>query len=93
MLCVTHLPQIAAYGAAQVEIAKNVCRGRTTTRARSLAGKDRVEVIATMMAGGQATAKSRQTAAELLDRATTGKGEETTKRVNGAARAKERKRG
>ena len=93
VLCVTHLPQIAAYGAAQVEIAKNVCRGRTTTRARSLAGKDRVEVIATMMAGGQATAKSRQTAAELLDRATTGKGEATTKRVNGAARAKERKRG
>ncbi|MDP6608508.1 MAG: DNA repair protein RecN [Vicinamibacterales bacterium] len=78
VLCVTHLPQIAAYGATQVEIAKKVSRGRTTTSARGLAGQDRVEVIAAMMAGGQATAKSRQTAAELLEKAASTQREERT---------------
>lgn len=59
VLCVTHLPQVAAYADAHVHISKQVSGGRTHTSATLLAGEARVEELARMMAGS--------TAAPMLD--------------------------
>ncbi|MFT7670509.1 MAG: DNA repair protein RecN (Recombination protein N) [Planctomycetota bacterium] len=58
ILCITHLPAVAAAAHVHLEVEKSVVAGRTTTCVRHLAGADRVRVIADMIAGGgkQATA-------------------------------------
>ncbi len=69
VLCVTHLPQIAAYADAHFAIHKEVRDGRTTTRVRRLDDEERVAELAAMIGGparGEAAAAS---ARELLDRA------------------------
>ena len=69
VLCVTHLPQIAAYADAQFEIRKGERAGRTITEVRRLEGEERAAEIAAMLAGpagGEAVAAS---ARELLARA------------------------
>jgi DNA repair protein RecN (Recombination protein N) len=67
VLCITHLPQIAAHGAAHFHIAKAVQQGRTVTRVTRLGGRERVEEIARMIAGAEPTSKSRASAKELLE--------------------------
>ena len=69
VLCVTHLPQIAVYGAVQVEVTKAVLEGRTSTTAERLLGSGRVSAIARMMAGAKTTAQGRRSARELLSAA------------------------
>jgi DNA repair protein RecN (Recombination protein N) len=59
VLCVTHLPQVAAYADAHIHIAKRVSGGRTLTSAAPLQGDARVEELARMMAG--------ETSAPMLD--------------------------
>lgn len=56
VLCVTHLPQVAAYAQAHVHIAKRVSSGRTLTSATSLTGEARVQEVARMMAGDTSAA-------------------------------------
>ena len=51
VLCVTHLPQVAAYADAHIHIAKRVTGGRTLTSATMLNEVSRVEEVARMMAG------------------------------------------
>jgi DNA repair protein RecN (Recombination protein N) len=51
VLCVTHLPQVAAHAQAHIHISKQVSGGRTVTGAVALGGDRRVEEIARMMAG------------------------------------------
>ncbi|MGI8672332.1 MAG: DNA repair protein RecN [Luteitalea sp.] len=51
VLCVTHLPQVAAYADAHVQISKQVSGGRTLTSAIALSDDARVEELARMMAG------------------------------------------
>ena len=51
VLCVTHLPQVAAYADPHIHIAKQVAAGRTQTTATHLEGESRVAEIARMMAG------------------------------------------
>jgi DNA repair protein RecN (Recombination protein N) len=51
VLCVTHLPQVAAYADAHIHISKRVAAGRTHTSAAVLHGEARVEELARMMAG------------------------------------------
>lgn len=59
VLCVTHLPQVAAYADAHVHITKRVADGRTLTSALKLALDARVAELARMMAG--------ETSAAVLD--------------------------
>ncbi|WP_291984869.1 DNA repair protein RecN [Luteitalea sp.] len=59
VLCVTHLPQVAAYADAHIHISKRVAAGRTLTSAAPLQGDLRVEELARMMAG--------DTSAPMLD--------------------------
>ena len=51
VLCVTHLPQVAAYADAHIHISKRVTAGRTLTSAAPLGDQARVEELARMMAG------------------------------------------
>ena len=66
VLCITHLPQIAACGHAHFEISKNVAHGRTQTRVVRLSDGERVEEVARMIGGAAATDASRGAARELL---------------------------
>ena len=67
VLCVTHLPQVASFAAAHYEVAKEVAKGRTFTRVHLLDGEPRVETLARMLGGREATATSRRHAQELLE--------------------------
>jgi len=64
VICITHLPQIAAYGDAHFKIRKQVAGERTITQVHELARIDRVEELAQML--GTETATTRQNAEELL---------------------------
>lgn len=55
VLCITHLPQIAACGHHHVRVAKTVRRGRTVTTAERLPLDARAAEIARMMAGESVT--------------------------------------
>ncbi|MFL5724934.1 MAG: DNA repair protein RecN [Chloroflexota bacterium] len=68
VLCVTHLPQIAAHADAHFRIVKRERDGRTVTEVEALVGDGRVDELSEMLGGdgGEAAAAS---ARELLDRA------------------------
>jgi DNA repair protein RecN (Recombination protein N) len=66
VLCVTHLPQIAALADRQFVAVKSVERGRTRARVRELTETERVEEIARMLAGEKITSTARQHARALL---------------------------
>ncbi len=72
VLCITHLPQIAAFANRHLRIEKSVGGGgkgkqrETRTTVVALEGKARVEELAEMMAGKDATATTRKQAEELL---------------------------
>jgi DNA repair protein RecN (Recombination protein N) len=67
VLCITHLPQIAAAGHAHFHISKTVADGRTQTRVARLTNAERVDELARMIAGAAPTAAARAAAGELLD--------------------------
>ncbi len=69
VLCVTHLPQIAAHADAHLHIAKSVRDGRTVTAISELVGEDRVREIAAMLGGTSESDVTRVAARELLERA------------------------
>jgi DNA repair protein RecN (Recombination protein N) len=70
VLCVTHLPQVAAQAQQQLQVRKEVKSGQTFTRIRPLADKDRVEELARMLGGVDITAQTRAHAKDMLTRAT-----------------------
>ena len=51
VLCITHLPQVAAAAARQFVVTKEVVRGRTHSRLTAVTGKARQEEIARMLGG------------------------------------------
>ncbi|MEA4909497.1 MAG: DNA repair protein RecN [Anaerolineaceae bacterium] len=67
VLCVTHLPQLAAFGDQHYRVRKLVNAGRTTTRVDSLDDPARLDELALMM-GNQSEA-NRSAAGETLQRA------------------------
>ena len=66
VLCVTHLPQIAAFADQHLAVRKRVEQGRTLTLVEPLAGDARAEEIARMLGGETITATARQHAREML---------------------------
>jgi hypothetical protein len=68
VLCITHLPQIAAYADTHFAIDKRVERGRTHTSVTKLDDQRRVEELARMMGGEGVTDGLRASAREMLDR-------------------------
>jgi len=65
VLCVTHLPQIAAFADHHFHVEKTELAGRTETLVRKLGAAARKDELARML-GGQATQRARAHAAELL---------------------------
>ena len=69
VLCVTHLPQLAAYADAHYRIAKRERDGRTVTEIARLDRAGRVAELAAMIGGPDGGESARHSASELLDRA------------------------
>jgi DNA repair protein RecN (Recombination protein N) len=66
VLCITHLPQIAAYGATHYRIAKRISGGRTVTDVARVDGAEREEELARMIGGTDISAAVRASAREML---------------------------
>ena len=66
VLCVTHLPQVAALGTQHLQVRKQSDGKRTQTGIRDLQGAERVEEIARMLGGVTITDTAREHAAEML---------------------------
>ncbi len=66
VLCVTHLPAIAALAAVHLRIHKEVRAGRTRTIVEPISGEARVAEVADMIAGGAEHATARAEARRLL---------------------------
>jgi DNA repair protein RecN (Recombination protein N) len=69
VLCVTHLPQIAAHADAHYRIAKRERDGRTVTEVERLDREGRIVELAAMLGGGPGDPAALASARELLDRA------------------------
>ena len=66
VLCVTHLPQVAAAADQQWQVSKGVENGVTLSRIAVLDGEQRIEEIARMLGGVKITETTRKHAAEML---------------------------
>jgi DNA repair protein RecN (Recombination protein N) len=69
VLCVTHLPQIAAMADTHFRIAKGVSGDRTVTSVDRLGYEERVEELARITGGSRITKATRDGAAELIQQA------------------------
>ncbi len=69
VLCVTHVPQIAALAEAHYLAEKRQAGGRTVAVVRRLEGKERVEEIARMLAGEKVPDTALKHARTLLEAA------------------------
>ncbi len=64
VLCITHLPQLAAYGDVHFHVTKHVVGERTITRVERLLGEERVSELARML--GADTEAGRASVAEMM---------------------------
>ncbi len=70
VLCITHLPQVAAQGHHQLRVRKATDDGRTRTRIERLDERERTQEIARMLGGVEITDNTLNHAQEMLARAT-----------------------
>jgi DNA repair protein RecN (Recombination protein N) len=66
VLCVTHLPQIAAFADQHLAVEKREKDGRTQTRIRVLDDRSRTHEVARMLSGAKVTDTSLQHAAQMI---------------------------
>jgi len=66
VLCITHLPQVAAFADTHFKVEKSVRNGRTLARIARVEGADRVEEVARMAGGNKVGEATRKHARELL---------------------------
>jgi DNA repair protein RecN (Recombination protein N) len=67
VLCVTHLPQIAAFARNHFSVAKTVTGERTETAVKRLGEQERVEELSRMLGGELITPTARRHAQEMLE--------------------------
>ncbi len=65
VICITHLPQLAAYGEQHFQVKKNVIAGRTTTQVIPLEGEARLVELAQML--GSVSENNLRSAQEMID--------------------------
>jgi DNA repair protein RecN (Recombination protein N) len=66
VMCITHLPQVAACGDQQWQVAKSATSGKVASKVTALDKTQRVEEIARMLGGVKITETTRKHAAEML---------------------------
>ena len=66
VLCVTHLPQVAALAHQQLQVSKLSGKDTTRTRIRTLNETERVDELARMLGGVRITRQTREHAREML---------------------------
>lgn len=66
VLCVTHLPQVAARGSHHFEVRKSSAEGATLSDIRLLDGQGRIDEVARMLGGMTITDTTRRHATEML---------------------------
>jgi len=86
VLCITHLPQIAAYGATHFHIAKSVRAGRTITSVDRLDQRDREREIGRMIGGAEVSPAVLASSREMLAARAGAKGEQKAKGESETAR-------
>ena len=69
VLCVTHLPQVAAQAHHHLQVRKDTRDGQTHTHIRRLDAKARIDEIARMLGGTTITEKTLAHAREMIERA------------------------
>src|SRR3989304_1125999 len=69
VLCITHLPQVAAFADRHFAVSKSAQGGRTITKVAEISGDERVEHISAMLGGLKVTDTTRKHAAELIEAA------------------------
>ncbi|WP_114663041.1 DNA repair protein RecN [Polynucleobacter necessarius] len=67
ILCVTHLPQVAAQGNHHLKVSKSQNADKTVSQVQPLGRSERVEEIARMLGGATITDTTRRHARELLE--------------------------
>jgi DNA repair protein RecN (Recombination protein N) len=67
VLCVTHLPQIAAFADSHFSVRKELIDGRTETIVRALGPSERIDEMSRMLAGETITETTRRHALEMLE--------------------------
>jgi DNA repair protein RecN (Recombination protein N) len=93
VLCITHLPQIAAYADTHFAVEKGIDRGRTRTTVTRLSEEQRVDEIARMLGGEAISPRIRESAREMITErrgksSTSPKGEPKSKGESESAKAK-----
>ncbi len=69
VLCVTHLPQVAAQAHHHIRVNKRTRQPTTSAHVVTLSNQERVEEVARMLGGLELTDKTRAHAEEMIDRA------------------------
>jgi len=67
ILCITHLPQIAAHSTRHYRVSKGIRSNRTTTSVEALEREARIEELARMIGGAQVSARTIANAREMLE--------------------------
>lgn len=67
ILCVTHLPQVAAQGNHHLKVSKSHSNEKTISQVKALSRVERVEEVARMLGGATITDTTRRHARELLE--------------------------
>jgi DNA repair protein RecN (Recombination protein N) len=72
VLCITHLPQIAAFADHAYTVVKTTSKGRTVSSAKRLSQSEQLQELARMLGGVEITAEARRHAREMLEGARRG---------------------
>ena len=72
VLCITHLPQIAAFADHAYTVVKTTTRGRTTSSTKKLTQSEQLQELARMLGGVAISTEARQHAREMLEGARKG---------------------
>lgn len=93
VLCITHLPQIAAHSTRHYRVSKLVRGNRTTTSVDTLEREARIEELARMIGGALVSARTLASAREMLEGRGWGGGVQPTGSEGSKGRKSEGRRG
>jgi len=69
VVCVTHLPQVAAFADSHLQVVKRTAGGAVATGVKRLSKQDRIDELARMISGSEVTGQAKAHARSLIERA------------------------